>query len=423
MVKCYYFISDLHINGDDDFYRCDFEDELINFLKNISNDNCELIIVGDTFEMWNDDIMSPINKVKKIISKHTRLFSNFKKYGKLIKITIIIGNHDFELLLNPKIKTLLAKYNINLEKKESIVRKINGKKIFIEHGHQEDVVNKLNIDNGYLRKPIGYFASNFVYNNISKRSVFGKRKWLEDIESVYPNELIPSWLFSNYFYKEMSPVLRWILVPFILMFTLNLIILGSFLFDVLANTNFSSFFDVTNLGFLGRIIDFVFAINFYTLMIIFILFIPIKLFAKDINKVLFRYGFGSKNGLKLRKEQHHIDRFKAVSKIDKDIAVYVYGHTHLSSFKKINNKIIINTGSWLKRLNRIKPRSIFLPSIYHPSYRLGYFKIYSKNKKIVIDYTNIDKKVSNTNLTWLEKIIIFRRKKTDNINIPKRTIL
>ena len=54
MSVTYYFISDLHIGGDEALGVCDFEEELIEFLRNLAaqpEDN-ELLIIGDIFGMW-----------------------------------------------------------------------------------------------------------------------------------------------------------------------------------------------------------------------------------------------------------------------------------------------------------------------------------------------------------------------------------
>ena len=54
MNKEYYFISDLHIGGDAELDICDFEPELIEFLKELEKKdiNTELIIVGDVLGFW-----------------------------------------------------------------------------------------------------------------------------------------------------------------------------------------------------------------------------------------------------------------------------------------------------------------------------------------------------------------------------------
>lgn len=50
----YYFISDLHIGGDEALGVCDFQEELITFVDDIANGgkDAELIIIGDAFGLW-----------------------------------------------------------------------------------------------------------------------------------------------------------------------------------------------------------------------------------------------------------------------------------------------------------------------------------------------------------------------------------
>jgi UDP-2,3-diacylglucosamine pyrophosphatase LpxH len=54
MSTTYYLISDLHIGGDGGLARCDFEQELVEFLAQIAAGPtpAELIIVGDAFGFW-----------------------------------------------------------------------------------------------------------------------------------------------------------------------------------------------------------------------------------------------------------------------------------------------------------------------------------------------------------------------------------
>ena len=50
MAREYFFISDMHIGGDGELRNCDFEDELIEFLKALEHEqDAELIINGDAF--------------------------------------------------------------------------------------------------------------------------------------------------------------------------------------------------------------------------------------------------------------------------------------------------------------------------------------------------------------------------------------
>jgi UDP-2,3-diacylglucosamine pyrophosphatase LpxH len=54
MSATYYFISDLHIGGDEALGVCDYEAELIAFLEQLSErrEEGELFIIGDIFGLW-----------------------------------------------------------------------------------------------------------------------------------------------------------------------------------------------------------------------------------------------------------------------------------------------------------------------------------------------------------------------------------
>jgi len=70
----------------------------------------------------------------------------------------------------------------------------------------------------------------------------GKYNWLKDIQSVYPTEDIPYWLVSNYFYKEMSPYLRIILLQFLFLISINFIVLIGAALDTFHITESNLFF-------------------------------------------------------------------------------------------------------------------------------------------------------------------------------------
>jgi metallophosphoesterase superfamily enzyme len=54
MSMTYYFISDLHIGGDEALEVCDYEEELIEFLGQMAalQEKAELLIIGDIFGLW-----------------------------------------------------------------------------------------------------------------------------------------------------------------------------------------------------------------------------------------------------------------------------------------------------------------------------------------------------------------------------------
>ncbi|RLD42529.1 MAG: phosphoesterase, partial [Bacteroidetes bacterium] len=103
MPKQYYFMSDLHIGGDEALGVCDFQDELISFLDELASrkEDAELIIIGDAFGLWEFTGVEGIEKIEKLIGQFPEIFKAFRKAGKKIKITVLPGNHDYELACYP----------------------------------------------------------------------------------------------------------------------------------------------------------------------------------------------------------------------------------------------------------------------------------------------------------------------------------
>ncbi|MCK5863231.1 MAG: metallophosphoesterase, partial [Candidatus Hydrogenedentes bacterium] len=147
MAKEYYFISDLHIGGDGALDPCEFETEMITFLRRLEEKDrdTELVIAGDFLGLWEFTTLNGVDKLHAIIASHFELFRQFQCTGSKIHITVIPGNHDHELATDPEFGTILQLYNIQLEAKEHITRTLAGKSIWIEHGHQHDDYNRFEI--------------------------------------------------------------------------------------------------------------------------------------------------------------------------------------------------------------------------------------------------------------------------------------
>lgn len=118
MIYC---ASDLHIGYENTRY-----DKINEFLDVVENKASELILVGDTFDLWRSNWLQILSKHKDIIVKIADISLN-------IPVIIIRGNHDYNLSLE-FFKNI--KHNIN------IVNKLEfDDKIFI-HGWQFDLLQR-----------------------------------------------------------------------------------------------------------------------------------------------------------------------------------------------------------------------------------------------------------------------------------------
>jgi len=424
--ETYYFISDLHIGGDGILDRCSFEPELIMFLRNITNGPhpAELIIPGDAFGLWETTEVKGEAKLERIIKNHPDLFAQFRETGKDVRITLIPGNHDYELACAPVYKEKLAEYNIHLEAVLYLTRSVAGRTIWIEHGNQHDEFNSFPDFGNPYGLPPGYFVTTGTVAAAGRSAERGRSLWLNDLASVYPTEEIPSWIWSNYFYKEMGLILRWFLLPFILLFTVSVII---FLGQKLQRLGIlrTRIFDINlgaHFGLAGRLVDWIIWINGVVVSFLLILAIPLFFLTRDIHSTLQRYGVETSQRLKIDKEEKYIAAAKSIFEKDPSVAIYIYGHTHVPSLRKIGSRYVINTGTWLKRLERTPAHFRLIPDVYVPSYQLNYFTVSQRGRGIRVEYHVIPKQVPDE-LTLLQKLMILGERHEEAWRIPAETFI
>jgi UDP-2,3-diacylglucosamine pyrophosphatase LpxH len=90
----------------------------IAFLKGLENEgpHTELLIVGGTFGLWELTLVEGIEKLDHIITAHQAIFDQLRATGTRIKVTMMVGNHDYDLACNPDFAAQLKLYNIRLDK-------------------------------------------------------------------------------------------------------------------------------------------------------------------------------------------------------------------------------------------------------------------------------------------------------------------
>ena len=157
------FISDIHLGNP----NCQ-ADKLLEVFKEYEYDN--LFIIGDFIDMtylkrkyhWNPDYSTVIQKVLRLARKG-------------VKVTYIIGNHDFY------IRSIIDEHNIYfgdiLICNEAIYETLNGEKIYITHGDCFDGFIRMNPFIYWLGDQAYEFSVliNKIYNNF--RRIFKMEYW------------------------------------------------------------------------------------------------------------------------------------------------------------------------------------------------------------------------------------------------------
>ena len=229
MATEYYLVSDLHIGGDEQLRRCEFESEFVDFLADLetrtaeapAGETIELIVLGDAFGLWEFTEVDGLAKFDVLVESYPDLFAQLRATGERVRITFIPGNHDYELACGPERVERLAAYNVTLERERHLLRDLDGRRIWIEHGMQRDPNNAIPDFGNPYANPAGYFVNRHVTSRAGRLSERGRYNWLKDIQSVQPMTEIPRWMASNYFYREMSPLLRYAALPFLVTFYLS----------------------------------------------------------------------------------------------------------------------------------------------------------------------------------------------------------
>ena len=429
LVKEYYFVSDLHFGGDGQLQICDYTEEFIAFLRELAakDADVELIIAGDTFGFWELTSAQGTAQLDEIIKHHARIFEQFRATGEKIKITMMVGNHDYDLACYPEFAPMLASYNITLDLALAVVRDAGGRKIWVEHGQQIDPYNSATDYGNRYALPLGYFITEAMVSGASKYSVFGASDWLKDIRSVDVRQ-IPDWLISNYFYNEMNLFLRWLLMPFLLLLTVTVLALAAQMLKLLGVFDVNILLDnplIRAIGLAGDILRWILTASMTVWFFVFVISIPLYFVYRDIRGTLSRMQIfpAYKSAPTNEANNIYLDRARLVFKENPEVCAYIFGHTHDAFLvAEPEGRVIINTGTWLKILKRVSVRFGLLPGVYYPTFRLNYFRIYAKEEKIVVEYVEIPKEPEEK-LTLLQRFLIIGRKPELGKPIAAKTVL
>jgi UDP-2,3-diacylglucosamine pyrophosphatase LpxH len=338
LARQYYFVSDLHMGGDGQLQHCDYTSEFIAFLKELEKkgSDTELLIVGDTFGFWELTHVSGVAKLEHIIGAHQAIFDQLRATGTHIKVTMMVGNHDYDLACDRLFVDKLQAYNIHLDTSLVLIRTVAGKKIWIEHGQQHDTFNAFPDYGNPYALPVGYFITETFVSGASRHADFGKGNWLKDIRSVGTMQ-IPDWILSNYFYREMNTILRWLLLPFLLLSGVTVFAIVGELLRVLGIFDYNFLFHNPLMGrfrIIDNVLQVVITINSVFLVLI---GVPMALVMRDLGRTLHRFRLLTSHGARpdLDSDEPYVKGAQEVFQSDHEVAVFIFGHTHAAFLKRL----------------------------------------------------------------------------------------
>ena len=417
----YYVISDLHIGGDEQLEEVPFLEELLDFLERLEtvDGDVELLINGDAFGLWELTEMEGLEKFDHLEATYPRLFDQLRATGEQIQITLVPGNHDHELAAYEAYVERFAAYNVDLVQSVAVTREAGAHEIHVEHGSQEDPNNQIDDWGNPHATPVGYYFNTLVTSRAGRLSDRGRYNWLKDVQAVTPTERIPSWLISQYFYREMNPVFRWALLPFLLLFNVSAVVavlagldlLGLWSVPIDAATTFLGQF-----GAAGTALWFLLAVNVTVAGLLVLVGVPLYFLRRDVRKTIDRFGL-FETQLTVDAEGPYEDAAQAVFEERPSLDVYCYGHTHRPRLTALEDGVLVNSGTWLKRFHRRDGIIGILPPVFYPSYQLGAVRIEPDGGDLQVEFEQIEKATPGPEeLTLAERLLTIGR--TPNPDLP-----
>jgi len=419
----YYVISDLHIGGDEQLEEVEFLDELLAFLERLeeTDENAELVINGDAFGLWEFTTVEGMEKFDVLEETYPGLFEQLRATGDSIQITMLPGNHDHELAAYEEYVDRFAEYNVDLVQGQSIERPVGDRTVHFEHGHQQDPNNRIEDWGNPYATPLGYYYNTLVTSRAGQLSDRGKFNWLKDVQAVTPTERMPVWLGSKYFYREMNPLLRYALVPFLLLFNISALLavlagldlIGVWSMPVDRTTAFLGQF-----GIAGTAAWFLLSVNVMVAGLLLLVGIPLYLLRRDLRKTIDRFGV-FETELTVDAEKPYIEAAREVFEADPETAVFCYGHTHRPRMRELDGGLLVNTGTWLKRLHRRDGIIGILPPVFYPSYQLCTVRIAAEGEEVAVEYEAVEKPSPKAEeLTLTERLFTVGRE--PDLELPDR---
>ena len=412
--RVYYVISDLHIGGDEQLEDVEFLDELLAFLEQLeaTDEHAELIINGDAFGLWEFTTVDGIDKFDVLESSYPALFEQLRATGQNIQITLLPGNHDHELAAYDAYVDRLAEYNVELVQDKSINRDVGEQAVHFEHGHQQDDNNRIEDWGNEHATPLGYYYNTLITSRAGQLSDRGRYNWLKDVQAVTPTERMPVWMLSKYFYREMNPLLRYSLVPFLLLFNISALLAVLAGLDIAGIGSLPVDRTVSFLGQFGRagtVAWFFLVVNVVVAGLLVLIGIPLYFIRRDIRQTIDRFGV-FETELTVDAETPYVEAAETVFADDPETTIFCYGHTHRPTTRAVEGGILVNTGTWLKRLHRRDGIIGILPPVFYPSYQLPVVRIAPEDDGVSVEYERMAKASPSTEeLTRTERFLTVGR--------------
>jgi UDP-2,3-diacylglucosamine pyrophosphatase LpxH len=366
------FVSDSHIGGDEGRDIFESPDHLARLFDDVGAHPgpVELVLGGDFFDFLRmGRIANGTNRAAMTLARpeYQAMFAALARFaaGENHRVTYLPGNHDAELWWNPAIRAELERHGLvhafALSYSAAFAAQPN-RLIYCEHGNEFDPDNAIHDYNDPLDTPLGEHIVTEIVPRLPGGGWIAEALQLKEIERVFPLGVIPEWVAGRLFYALVTQAFVLLLLPLLVAYV------G---FEMISFA----------MGEGVRAINALFVKIAYDILLLVAVFSVFFLLARRIaNRAIKTSPRRIPEAEQIRQRLEGGVAPPLAGKMDGEIAVFVYGHTHapdLVEFASPQGKrgVIVNSGCWLRQLQSL--RTYFgTPKVYLSRFVQTHVRVY-----------------------------------------------
>jgi UDP-2,3-diacylglucosamine pyrophosphatase LpxH len=371
------FLSDCHIGGDDGRDIFESPDDLAALFDSIDRHSgpVELVLAGDFFDFLRiAEVPAGENRASTTISRpeYQELFAALRRLaaGPDRRVVYLPGNHDAEAWWNREIHAELERAGLVHEFALSYSAAFEpgpDQVVYCEHGNQFDPTNTFRDYDDPLDTPLGdHIVTDFVRRLPPGWEAEGGN--LRDIARVFPLTAIPEWLAGRTYYVLVTQMVRWLLLPLVILYAVHALLRGGGSVDVLIESGY-------DIG---------------VLLGVFGLFVLVagRTANRAIRSSAARVARTDEPAL-IRSRLETGEPLPLGDVPTAEVGVFVSGHTHAPALTHFQGSMgrrgaVVNSGCWLRQLQPVSA-NVGVPRVFVSRFVQTHVRVYWRDGAIQVE--------------------------------------
>jgi UDP-2,3-diacylglucosamine pyrophosphatase LpxH len=362
------FLSDCHIGGDEGRDIFESPDDLVALFESLGDHPgpVELVLAGDFFDLLRiADVPPGQNRVSATIARpeYRELFAALARLAAGPNQTVVYlpGNHDAEAWWNHEIRADLQRAGLVHEFGLSYTAAFDSEAdyvVYCEHGNEFDPTNTISDYDNALDTPLGSHVVTDLLPHLPIGWAYGGGT-LREVDRVFPLADIPEWLSVRLYYAVITQLVRWLLLPLVILYAAHALVRGGGSGDVLVELGY-------DIG---------------VLLLVFAFFVVIG--GRTANRAI------RASAARLR----HVDEPAEIRRrleagepppladpLPAAVGVFVSGHTHAPALTHFRGPTglqgaMVNSGCWLRQLQPL-PARLGVPAVFVSRFVQTHVRVY-----------------------------------------------